>query len=393
LQRILFVVKAREFGGLETVLLDWLSQIDFSKASIAVCSYGTDTLRQKLAALAPQVESVSLTISDDAAFWSALPGWTRLLSSTRADKIVFLEAMVGDFGVTPIFAAWRLNRAHVYLFEANWGRATPADSLKKKLHFGFHPGIGWHRHKETLKQKLRAKFAYHTFVVSQEIKDNLVESYGYPAAQTSVLYHGVNVSRYRPSLPDGLAFRRENSIAETATVIVSHGRIVPRKRIDRLLKAFEPLYTEFPNLLLLLTSYGPFKDEIEKAVANSPASKGVKLVGFQEDPTRILKASDIYALSSNDEGFGIALVEALSTGLVCVATKGPGPKDIISDGQNGFLVEPSEEGVRGGLRRALNLTPQERAQLVERARQTAEVRFEIDAAIRTALEAIEIPRK
>lgn len=393
MERILFVVKAREFGGLEIVLLDWLSQVDYSRVSIAVCSYGTDTLRQKLSSLGPQVEIIPLNISDDAPIWKALPAWRRLVSSTRSDKIVFLEAMVGDFGVLPVFAAWRLNPGRVYLFEANWGRATPLEAQKRKLHFGFLPGIGWHRHKETIRQKLRAKFACHTFVVSQEIKENLVACYGYPAARTSVLYHGVNVSRYRPSFTDRIAFRRENDISEDATVIVSHGRIVPRKRIDRLLKAFELLYSEFPNLVLLLTSYGPFKDDVEKAVANSPASHGVKLAGFQEDPTRILKASDIYALSSNDEGFGIALVEALSTGLVCVATRGPGPKDIISDGENGFLVEPTEEGVHAGLRRALSLSPQERTQLVELARRTAETRFEINAAIRFALDAIQIPRK
>jgi len=132
---------------------------------------------------------------------------------------------------------------------------------------------------------------------------------------------------------------------------------------------------------------------MEKAVASSPARSRVKLVGFQEDPTKILKASDIYVLSSNDEGFGIALVEALSTGLVCVATKGPGPTDILEGGESGFLVEESVEGVAAGLRQALALTPQQRTQMSERARKTVQTRFEIGTVIRQALDALEIPHK
>jgi glycosyltransferase involved in cell wall biosynthesis len=393
MERVLFIVKAREFGGLEIVLLDWLSHVDYSRVSIVVACYGTDALRQKLAALAPRVEVVSLNIPDGASFLAVLPKWLRLFSSLGAHKIVFLEAMVGDFGQTPILAAWLSNRKNVYLFEANWGRAVASPDGKRKLHYGFLPGIGLYIRIDKFAQRLRARVARHIFVVSQGIKDNLVAHYAYPAARTSVLYHGVNTARYCPSPAEREEFRGANGIPQDATVIVTHGRLVRRKRVDRLLEAFERLYTDHRNLWLLLTCYGPLKDEIETSVSNSPANSRVKLVGFQDDPTCILKASDIYVLSSNDEGFGIALVEALSTGLVCVATNGPGPTDILAGGENGFLIEPTLEGVLAGLRRALTLASEERVFLIERARKAVESRFEINLAIRTALDALEIPRE
>ncbi len=252
------------------------------------------------------------------------------------------------------------------------------------------PGIGLYRYREILKQRLRAKLARQTFVVSQGIKDNLVAQYGYPASRTSVLYHGVNTTRYRPSPTERIKFRRAHGIPDDATVIVSHGRLVRRKRIERVLKAFELLASERQDLWLLLTAYGPLTEEIEKAVPNYAAFRRVKLVGFQEDPTAVLKASDIYVLASDDEGFGIALVEALATGLLCVATNGPGPRDIIANGENGFLVEANVDGVMLGLQRALSLQPDERERLVQFARKTVEDRFEIGAAIQTALEAMEI---
>jgi glycosyltransferase involved in cell wall biosynthesis len=395
MEKVLFLMKAREFGGLEIVLLDWFSRIEYSKVAVALCCYGTDTLAKKLATNVTAVESVKLTVPDSEPFRRAFPQWLRLFSSIRPDKIVILEAVVSEFDVTPVLAAWWSNRRDVFLFEANWGRATlpPSSMVKRKLHYGFLPGMGLYRYKEILAQRLRGRLARHTFVVSQGIKDNLVAKFGYPAARTSVLYHGVDVKRFQPSLAERLKYRQAFGIPSNATVIVSHGRLVQRKRVDRILKAFEALSAEHADLWLLLTSYGPLQREIEQFVASIRDFRRIKLVGFQEDPSSLLKASDIYVLASNDEGFGIALVEALATGLLCVATRGPGPSDILTDGENGLIVEPTEDGVLDGLRRALNLNQGERDRCVQRARETVETRFEIGAAIGKALDALEIPRR
>jgi glycosyltransferase involved in cell wall biosynthesis len=395
MERVLFVVKAKEFGGLEIVLLDWLSRVDYSKVSVTLCCYGTDALSERMAASGLPVDSIKLTISENEPFWRAFPKWLRLFSSIRPHKIVILEAVLSELDATPVLAAWWSNRGSVFLFEANWGRSvlTATPKLKRKLHYGFLPGIGLYQYKEIFRQRLRGRLARHTFVVSQGIKDNLISHYGYPAGRTSVLYHGVDSERFRPSPSDRLEFRRAHDIPEDATVVVSHGRLVSRKRVDRVLKAFDILSGEYPNLWALLTCYGPLKAEVEQMVANIGDRSRVKLVGFQTDSSRVLKASDIYVLSSNDEGFGLALVEALSTGLVCVATDGPGPRDIIANGQNGFLVEANEEGVLSGLRKALRLHPDERDRMVQQARKTVEDRFEIGSAIQSALEAMGIPRR
>jgi glycosyltransferase involved in cell wall biosynthesis len=394
MEKVLFLVKAREFGGLEIVLLDWLSGIEYSKVSVTLCCYGTDALRNRLTSSGLPIDNVQLTISDAEPIWKSFPKWLRLLSSIRPDKIVILESGVGDFTLTPVVAAWLSKRMRLFYFESNWGRPiSPSSNGARKLHFGFLPGIGLHRYKEIFRQRLRGRLADRTFVMSQAIKDNLIANYGYPAGRTSVLYHGVDTKRFHSSPAERMEFRRAHEIPEDATVVVCHGRLVLRKRVDRILKAFELLSSEYGNLWVLLTCYGPLKEEVEKIVASSAARGRVRLVGFQEDSSRVLKASDIYVLSSNDEGFGIALVEALSTGLVCVATNGPGPRDIIADGENGFLVEASDEGVLLGLRRALKLSPDERAQFARRARRTVEERFEINAAIQSALDAAEIPRR
>ncbi len=392
MKRVLFVIKAREFGGLEVVLLDWLSQIDFDKVSAVLCCYGTDTLQRKLRSIAPRAEIVPMPVQPDANPFAALPKWARLFTSIRADKIVFLESAVADFGGTPLIAAWLAAPGHVILFEASWGRAVIASQHPRKLHYGFLPGLGLYRRAERLLIRGRSRLAKRTFVVSEGLRDKLFAHYGYPRARTSILYHGVNTNRFRASTSEREQFRDKNSIPQDATLIVNHCRLVRIKRVDRLVGAFEQLRDD-PRVWLVLTCYGPLENEIKRMVADSPARARIRLVGFQEDSTAILSAGDIFCLTSDDEGFGIALVEALSSGLICVATNSSGPKEILAGGEFGFLVEPTVEGVRGGIQRALALTRAERTRMVERARSMVQSRFEVKKAIQTALDALEIPRR
>jgi len=394
MERVLFVVNAEEFGGLEIVLLDWLSRIDYSKVSVVLC-YRADVLKERLAARALPVETIKLNIPDHEPWWKALSRWRRLLSPVRAQKIVLLEGSFGDLGLTPVLAARLSASGCVFLFAGGGGttRSSGIATTRRKLHFGFMPGMGLHRYKQTLRQRLRSYLLQNSFVSSQELKDNIAADFHLPEGRISVLYHGVDTARFQPSSSDRVAYRRACGIPDDANVIVSHGRLAPVKRVDRILKAFAVLSSEHPNLWLLLTSYGPLRDEVEQTVAGNAAYRQVKLVGFQNDASSLLKAADIYVLASDREGFGIALVEAMSTGLLCVATNCHGPAGILANGQNGILVEATDHDVLAGLRRALLLGPDERDRLVAQARKTVVERFEISAALRSALDSFAIPHR
>jgi glycosyltransferase involved in cell wall biosynthesis len=392
MEKVLFLINAREFGGLEIVLLDWLSRVDYSNVSVVLGTRG-DALAERLAANGLAVENIKLTVSADEPFWKAFPRWLRVLSSIRPARTVFLEGNIGEFNMMAVLAAWWSTRGNAFLFAGGWGCAPaskPVSSAKRILHYGFLPEVGLYRYKEILEQRFRGRLLRRTFVASQALKGNLLDHFGYPASRTSVLYHGVDTRRFQPSMSERIAYRRAQCIPDHATVIVSHGRLAPVKRVDRILKAFEVLSAEDTNLWLLMTAYGTYKEEVEKQVASTTAHRRIKLIGFHQDASKILKAADIYVLASDNEGFGVALVEAMSTGLVCVATNCQGPAEIIVNGENGILVRTADEEVLIGLRRALGLSQQERARLVEQARKTVESRFEIHAAVRRALDSMKI---
>jgi glycosyltransferase involved in cell wall biosynthesis len=393
-ERVLFVVNSEEFGGLEIVLLDWLSGIDYSQVSVALC-YRADILKERLTAKGLPVETLKLNVPNHEPWWKAFWSWRRVFSPVRAQKIVLMEGGFGDLELATILAARLSTGGSVFVFAGGGGTSVAPDvaKSKRKLHFGFLPGIAWYRYKERTRQRLRSRFLTRSFVSSRELKDNLNAWFGFVADRLSVLYHGTDTSRFRPSSADRTDYRRAAGIPQGAVVIVSHGRLAPVKRVDRILRSFALLSSEYPNLWLLMTSYGPLKDKVERTVANDDGYQRVKLVGFQEDAGALLKAADIYVLASDREGFGIALIEAMSTGLVCVATNCHGPAGILVNGENGILVEADDEAVLAGLRRALLLGPEERRRLATEARKTVEERFEIHTAVRGALDSMGIPSR
>ncbi|MCK5083943.1 MAG: glycosyltransferase, partial [Candidatus Omnitrophica bacterium] len=75
-----------------------------------------------------------------------------------------------------------------------------------------------------------------------------------------------------------------------------------------------------------------------------------------------------YVLSSDIEGIATAALEAMASELVCVATKTPGPSEIIQDGVNGYLVEKNRAGVLNGLTKAVALSDKQRNEMASNAR-------------------------
>jgi glycosyltransferase involved in cell wall biosynthesis len=94
----------------------------------------------------------------------------------------------------------------------------------------------------------------------------------------------------------------------------------------------------------------------------------VVLCGFQANPWRFIAKADVFALTSHYEGFGNVLVEAMACGVPVVATASAGTRDIVRDGEDGFLVTTHDAtSVAGALERVL-ADPARRLQMSTAAR-------------------------
>lgn len=135
----------------------------------------------------------------------------------------------------------------------------------------------------------------------------------------------------------------EESVREKTILCV--GRLHKDKGYDRLLKIFSRIHAKYPDWKLQIIGDGLLRHELTQLVKKYGMENHVEFTGFLDNEKmriRMQKAS-IYAMTSIHEGFGIVLVEAMDSGLPVISFDvRVGPRSIITDGENGFLVRDND---------------------------------------------------
>jgi glycosyltransferase involved in cell wall biosynthesis len=110
-----------------------------------------------------------------------------------------------------------------------------------------------------------------------------------------------------------------------------------------LINAFAKLIEKMPDAVLTIVGDGPEKDNLKLLSRKLSISKRVNFTGYQRKPAvaEMLRHHHVLVLSSEVETFGVALVEAMTTGLPVIATRCGGPESIVSL-DTGMLVKPND---------------------------------------------------
>lgn len=124
------------------------------------------------------------------------------------------------------------------------------------------------------------------------------------------------------------------------SAVVSVGRLDANKNQDYLIRAFAKAHQEHPEYTLHLYGDGPLRGKFEALAQQLDVEEAVVFEGIVDGVQDKIVDKRIFVLPSREEGMPNALLEAMSTGLACISTDCPcgGPRDLIRDGINGFLV-------------------------------------------------------
>jgi starch synthase len=173
-------------------------------------------------------------------------------------------------------------------------------------------------------------------------------NYGVPTAKIARIFNPLDVTDW-PTI-DRSEARVALSIPLNARVVVFHGRIdMHRKGLDVLVDAWNQICHERPDkdLQLLLLGTGPDSEKLRQRIAAMQLRGVIWRDEFVNDRSviqRYLSAADVYTLPSRLEGFPIAPIEAMASGLPVVAADAPGVPDILEEGEvSGGLVVPRED--------------------------------------------------
>lgn len=179
------------------------------------------------------------------------------------------------------------------------------------------------------KQKLAFKLAYRKcnkcLAISNFVKSQLVKS-GFATQKINVIYNGVDTKKFLFSRA-----KQKNGIINFYFV----GRLIPGKGVSLLLDAL----VDFPySYRLTIIGSGPELDNLKRQA--SLLQLNVLFLGNQQNIAERLKEADIFVHPAVlEEGFGITLIEAMSEGIPCVAFEKGGIPEIITNNENGFLID------------------------------------------------------
>ncbi len=195
------------------------------------------------------------------------------------------------------------------------------------------------------------------------------------AKRTTIINNGLDLDRYRRPTEVNQAAR------DTYTIGMS-GRMMPVKDYRTLLLAFASLSKNNSQLQtrLELAGDGPMRQELETLARELGIASQVTFLGLlpQDDLIRRMWQWDVFCLSTFGETQSLALMEAMACGLPCLSTNVSGVKEVITNGQNGLLIEPQDvEAMTRSLSDLVN--PAQQTALAQAALKTAETRFSASA--------------
>jgi glycosyltransferase involved in cell wall biosynthesis len=177
--------------------------------------------------------------------------------------------------------------------------------------------------------------------VSRGIKKELIHHFRIDGRRITVINNGIDIAKIQDLTNENIPL--EQQLVFSKPVLVFSGRLALQKNPLPLLDIFNQVKTEVDCNLVILGD-GPLKAEMNNKCANLnmefcdfslgmnyTASCTVFLMGFQDNPFKYLKNSTLFILTSNFEGFPLALCEALACGLPVVASDcQTGVRDILS---------------------------------------------------------------
>lgn len=151
---------------------------------------------------------------------------------------------------------------------------------------------------------------------------------------------GIDIEKYKPRDEVRNQKRAELGVSEDDIVVISAGDLIERKNYSASIKAIAGTVNE--TVHYFICGEGPQREQLEKLSAESGADKRIHFLGYRTDMKELLQASDIFLFTTLQEGLPRSMMEAMASGLPCIASNIRGNTDLLIDGKNGFLVAPDD---------------------------------------------------
>lgn len=167
-------------------------------------------------------------------------------------------------------------------------------------------------------------------------------------------------------------------------LLLNVGRLAEEKNHAGLLRAFAQLAPRYPDVDLWVAGDGPQREALLQMRRTLGLDDRVTFLGARQDVPDLMRAADVFVLSSRYEGFGLAVAEAMASGTPVVATDAGGVAEVL--GGAGILVSVGDDAALAcGLAEALSMDTARTTAMTDSARRRVETHLDIERCVETWL--------
>ncbi len=358
--RILHLLNTLEMGGAEQVVLNLAQHIDREMFQMQVCGLGGEgPLAEEFRRLGVRVHAMHRRPGIDLRLALHL---ARLLRRERIGVVHTHNAAPWLYGGVAAKLACLLPRS---------GRQAGARLIHTE-----HSNLFPHQRRLMAAERWLARVTDVIIADSEKVKRHLVERQGIPEADVRTVVNGVDVGRFVDGAAPAEA-RQALGLNGARPVIGTVGRLVPVKDHRTLLEAFRRVVDAHPASSLVMVGDGPLRGELVHLAGTLGIGERVRFLGERQDIPALLRAFDLFVLSSISEGMPLTVLEAMAAGLPVVATRVGGVSEAVVDQHTGWLVSPRNPHEMAEAMLALLADPPRRVALGAEAQQRVRERFDL----------------
>jgi sugar transferase (PEP-CTERM/EpsH1 system associated) len=225
-----------------------------------------------------------------------------------------------------------------YFYAATAAIGTPVFPVIFTEH-GRHWPDGLRPKRVLANQLLRITTRNYT-AVSEFSRQSLIRYERMPGTRVQVVYNGIPIDGLQDGCAEREKLRAEAGVRLDGLVILSIGRMDPIKDFATLIRAFASVRQQVPRASLWIAGDGDseYRAELLRLAETLGLCGKVRLLGARRDVQPLLRACDLFALSSLTEATSLTVLEAMASGRAVVATDTGGNPELVVHGKTGFLV-------------------------------------------------------
>ena len=172
-----------------------------------------------------------------------------------------------------------------------------------------------------------------SFTISNGLKDFFISTGITTASKMSLIHYGFD-------MPDYYLSKGNKNLRFAPKQILIAGRLVGFKGHAYLIEAMTTIIENDPDVKLIIVGSGHLEEELKSLVKRLALSENVLFLGYRKDVGELMANSDLVAIPSVSEGFGVVFLEAFSAKAPVVAWDVPAGNELLTHEETGFLVEP-----------------------------------------------------